>query len=69
MVRRRRAGEGAPGLDLPALDVAAVAAGYGVGARRASGRDEVRERARRRRSPPPQPELVEVPVAPGMSLF
>ena len=34
-----------------------------------SDRDEVARRARRRRSPPREPELVEVPVAPGMSLF
>ena len=34
---------GAPGLDLPALDVAAVAAGYGVASVRAGDRDELRE--------------------------
>jgi benzoylformate decarboxylase len=60
--------QGAPGLDLPKLDVAAVAAGYGVNTRRASGRDEVRE-ALSKALTSPQPELVEVPVAPGMSLF
>jgi benzoylformate decarboxylase len=59
---------GAPGLDLPALDVAAVAAGYGVKARKASGRDEVRD-ALAAALASPRPELVEVPVAPGMSLF
>ena len=36
---------GAPGLDLPALDVAAVAEGYGVTAHRARDRDEVIRRA------------------------
>ena len=36
---------GAPGLDLPELNVAAVAAGYGVSSRRASGRDEVQRGA------------------------
>ena len=34
-----------------------------------SGRDELREALARRRSPPTEPELVEVRVAPGMSLF
>jgi benzoylformate decarboxylase len=58
----------APGLDLPRLDVAAVAEGYGVTAHRASGRDEVRE-ALANALASSRPELVEVPVAPGMSLF
>ena len=40
--------EGAPGLDLPALDVAAVAEGYGVPAAAGRGRRRARERARRR---------------------
>jgi hypothetical protein len=35
--------QGAPGLDLPRLDVAAVAAGYGVSTQVANGRDEVRD--------------------------
>ena len=60
--------QGAPGLDLPQLDVAAVAEGYGVAAQRASGRDEVRD-ALAKALASSQPELVEVPVAPGMSLF
>jgi benzoylformate decarboxylase len=59
---------GAPGLDLPALDCAAVAEGYGVTAHRAAGRDEVRE-ALRRAIASSRPELVEVPVSPGMALF
>lgn len=59
---------GAPGLDLPALDVAAVAEGYGVKARRASGREQVREELKGALESD-APELVEVPVAPGMSLF
>jgi benzoylformate decarboxylase len=59
---------GAPGLDLPKLDVGAVAAGYGVNARKASGRDEVRG-ALASALESSRPELVEVPVAPGMSLF
>jgi benzoylformate decarboxylase len=59
---------GAPGLDLPRLDVAAVAAGYGVSARKAGGRDEVRD-ALEKALASSQPELIEVPVEPGMSLF
>ncbi len=59
---------GAPGLDLPKLDVAAVAEGYGVKAHRASDRDGVRA-ALATALASSQPELVEVPVTPGMSLF
>jgi benzoylformate decarboxylase len=59
---------GAPGLDLPKLDVAAVAAGYGVSTQVASGRDEVRDALAKALSSS-KPELVEVPVQPGMSLF
>ena len=51
--------EGAPGLDLPALDVAAVAAGYGVAARKVETGDELRA-ALQQRSAPASPELVEV---------
>ena len=39
--------EGAPGLDLPALDTAAIADGYGIASRRVERRDELRERAAR----------------------
>jgi benzoylformate decarboxylase len=60
--------DGAPGLDLPKLDVAAVAAGYGVKSRRATDRDEVRSSLEAALASS-APELVEVPVAPGMSLF
>jgi benzoylformate decarboxylase len=60
--------DAAPGLDLPALDVAAVAGGYGVNAERAAEREEVRE-ALASALASSRPELVEVPVAPGMSLF
>ena len=59
---------GAPGLDLPKLDVAAVAEGYGVKAHRPTTRDEVAG-ALGAALASSQPELVEVPVAPGMSLF
>jgi benzoylformate decarboxylase len=60
--------QGAPGLDLPALDVAAVAEGYGVKSHRVRERDETRD-ALASALASSQPELVEVPVAPGMSLF
>jgi benzoylformate decarboxylase len=60
--------EGAPGLDLPALDVAAVATGYGVESQRAKGRDEVRD-ALASALASSRPQLIEVPVAPGMALF
>ncbi len=58
---------GAPGLDLPALDTAAVAAGYGVNARRAGDPEELGVELRRALASP-EPELVEVRVAPGMAL-
>jgi benzoylformate decarboxylase len=58
----------APGLDLPKLDVAAVAEGYGVKAHRAGDRDGVRA-ALATALASSKPELVEVPVTPGMSLF
>jgi benzoylformate decarboxylase len=59
---------GAPGLDLPKLEVAAVAEGYGVKAHRPGDRDEVRG-ALEGALASSRPELVEVAVAPGMSLF
>jgi benzoylformate decarboxylase len=59
---------GVPGLDLPGLDVAAVARGYGVDAVEVAAgssealaealRDAIADRAR--------PRLVQVPIAPGM---
>ena len=60
--------KGAPGLDLPGLNVAAVAEGYGVSTQRVKDRDQVRY-ALVRALQSPAPELVEVPVAPGMALF
>jgi benzoylformate decarboxylase len=59
---------GAPGLDLPKLDVAAVAEGYGVRSTRASDPAGVRE-ALTAALASSSTELVEVPVAPGMNLF
>jgi benzoylformate decarboxylase len=58
---------GAPGLDLPALDTAAVAAGYGVNARRASNAEELGTELRAAFASS-DPELIEVRVAPGMAL-
>jgi benzoylformate decarboxylase len=60
--------EGAPGLDLPALDVAAVAQGYGVPAARAESGDELRA-ALSEAFDSDGPRLVEVKVAPGMSIL
>ncbi len=59
---------GAPGLDLPKLDVASVAEGYGIKAHRTADRDGVRD-ALSAALASSQPELVEVPVTPGMALF
>jgi benzoylformate decarboxylase len=58
---------GAPGLDLPALDCAAVARGYGVDSQVASDADELRA-ALTRALASGKPELVEVTVSPGMAL-
>jgi benzoylformate decarboxylase len=59
--------QGAPALDLPALDVAAVAEGYGVRARRAERSADLTS-ALREALASRKPELVEVRVAPGMAL-
>ncbi|MEA2124497.1 MAG: benzoylformate decarboxylase [Solirubrobacteraceae bacterium] len=59
---------GAPGLDLPALDTAAIAQGYGVPSQRVSGVEELRT-ALGDAIAAAGPRLVEVDVAPGMSLF
>jgi benzoylformate decarboxylase len=58
---------GAPGLDLPAIDTVAVAAGYGVQSQAVSGRDELHA-ALGEAMAASGPRLVEVRVAPGMSL-
>jgi benzoylformate decarboxylase len=60
--------KGAPGLDLPALEVAQVAQAYGVSSKTASGRDELHS-ALEEAIGSSKPKLVEVPVAPGMALF
>jgi len=59
---------GSPGLDLPALESAEIAAGYGVTSVKAATSDEV-QAALREAIADPAPRLVEVPVQPGMSLF
>ncbi len=58
---------GAPGLDLPALDCAAVASGYGVHSRVVSGAQELGENLSAALASG-KPELVEVKVSPGMAL-
>jgi benzoylformate decarboxylase len=58
---------GAPGLDLPALDVSAVASAYGVPSQRVSGVEELAS-ALKTAIGSGGPELVEVQVAPGMAL-
>ena len=57
---------GVPGLDLPALDVAAVAEGYGVPSVRADEREALTE-ALRDGIAAPGPRLVEARVARGMA--
>jgi benzoylformate decarboxylase len=58
---------GAPGLDLPKLESAQLAAAYGVKTQQTAGVDETRE-ALRAAIGSGQPQLVEVRVAPGMAL-
>jgi benzoylformate decarboxylase len=58
---------GAPGLDLPALECAALAEAYGVAATRADDPDAVRE-ALGEALAAAEPRLVEARVAPGMAL-
>ena len=58
----------APGLQLPALNTAEVAAGYGVSSRRVGGIDELRSELESA-IPSSDPELIEIGVAPGMALF
>ena len=57
----------APGLDLPALDTAALASGYGMKAERVDARDELVETLRGAIAAE-EPRLVEVGVTPGMAL-
>jgi benzoylformate decarboxylase len=57
----------APGLDLPALDCAAVARGYGVNSQTVSSVEQLSAELTRAFASQ-RPELVEVQVAPGMAL-
>jgi benzoylformate decarboxylase len=57
---------GVPGLELPGLDTAAVARGYGMHARDVTGRDELSEAMREAIAADDGPRLVQVPVASGM---
>ncbi|MGN6372776.1 MAG: benzoylformate decarboxylase [Solirubrobacteraceae bacterium] len=59
---------GAPGLDLPALDCAAVARGYGVDASVAADEQELHGALQSALSAE-RPQLIEVPVAQGMALL
>jgi benzoylformate decarboxylase len=59
--------ENAPGLDLPKLDSASLAAGYGVESTRVDDPDGLRE-ALREAIGASAPRLVETRVAPGMAL-
>ena len=59
--------EGAPGLDLPSLDCAAVAQGYGVRSEKVAERDELHA-ALSAAIEASEPRLVEVAVQPGMSV-
>jgi benzoylformate decarboxylase len=58
---------GAPGLDLPALESAAIAGAYGMASRKVEGLDDLRE-AVKDAIGSSAPELLEVRVAPGMAL-
>jgi benzoylformate decarboxylase len=58
---------GAPGLDVAGLDSVAIAAGYGMRARRVDGVEALRH-ALSEAIPSDAPELIEITVAPGMSL-
>src|SRR5262245_17908507 len=60
--------KGAPGLDLPAVNTAEIADGYGVASKQAGEAEELRE-ALKGAFDSKAPELIEVPVAPGMHLF
>jgi benzoylformate decarboxylase len=60
--------KGAPGLDLPSLEVAEVAQSYGVSSVRVRGREDLEE-ALAKAIDSEKPGLVEVPVTPGMALF
>ncbi|MFJ5551255.1 benzoylformate decarboxylase [Streptomyces sp. NPDC093225] len=53
---------GAPGLDIPGLDIASVATGYGVRAHRATGAGELAKLVRESAAQQDGPVLIDVPV-------
>lgn len=57
---------GVPGLDLPGLDVAAVARGYGVAAEEIADAEQLVTALREAVAAQDGPRLIQVPVAPGM---
>jgi benzoylformate decarboxylase len=57
---------GVPGLDLPGLDVAAIARAYGVKSREVAGREELTAALREDIAVQDGPRLIQVPVASGM---
>jgi benzoylformate decarboxylase len=59
---------GAPGLDLPALDTAAIARGYGVPSVDVNSREELTEALRGAIEVQDGPRLVQAQIAPGMWL-
>jgi benzoylformate decarboxylase len=59
---------GAPGLELPGLDVAAVASAYGMPAHQVSGREQLTQALSEAIPADDGPRLVQVPVASGMWL-
>jgi benzoylformate decarboxylase len=56
----------APGLDLPGLDTAAIARGYGMPAREADSRESLTDALREAVGAQDGPRLVQVRVASGM---
>lgn len=60
--------EGAPGLDLPGLDCAAIASSYGVRSAKAAGVEQLRAELSDAIAAS-EPRLVEIAVEPGMALF
>ncbi len=59
---------GSPGLDLPALESAQIASGYGIESEMVKTAAEI-ETAIKGAFADPKPRLIEIPVQPGMSLF
>jgi benzoylformate decarboxylase len=59
--------KGAPGLDLPGIDCVSLARGYGLRARRVENADDLHG-ALSEATGSSEPELIEVPITPGMSV-